>query len=194
MSKAIINEEQLQNIIQESIREVLNEWEWLDKIANKIGGAYGGMWNGINNAKNSFYAARDFKRAENKNTDPYAKYYNSANTFTFRGKKVNGSKEFGDMVRAQGGRRNTYRDDRKEFFGRKYHNARQNYMNSDEFIGFRDRNNANANNLAPNPDMTQNTQQNNNKKKRKKKNNRGNGQQGGQQQPPIQPQGGQTNP
>ena len=190
MSKMILKEEELQNIIQESIREVLSEENWLDKIAYM----HQGLLNKYNNAKNRYDAARDFKRAENRTTDPYAQYYDSANTFTFNGQQVRGSQEFGDMIRSQG--RGRYRWDRIGFLGDKYDAARRNYMNSDNFIGRRpstantDNADVNTNNvgLAPNPDIGQNI--NPNKKKKKKRKNKKNG----GQQPPVQPQGGQTNP
>jgi hypothetical protein len=185
MAKMTISESRLQELINESIYEVLNEWEWLDKVTSKVGDIHQGVLNGINNAKNKYWAARDFKRAENKATDPYAQFYDSANTFTFNGKTVNGSEEFGDMIRAQGGRRDTYRQDRRNYLGGKFSQSRQNYENSSNFIG-----------VSPHPGLAQNTpntQNNQNKKKRRKKK-KNNGQQQGGQQQPVQPQGGQQQP
>jgi hypothetical protein len=193
MAKMIISENRLQELINESIYEVLNEWEWLDKVASKVGDIHQGVLNGINNAKNKYWAARDFKRAENRTTDPYAQYYDSANTFTFNGKTVNGSEEFGDMIRSQGGRRDTYRQDRINYLGGKFSQSRQNYENSSNFIG-----------VSPHPGLAQNTQntqntqnaqntQNNQNKKKRRKKKKNNGQQQGGQQP-VQPQGGQQQP
>ena len=185
MAKMTISENRLQELINESICEVLNEWEWLDKVASKVGNIHQGVLNGINNAKNKYWAARDFKRAENKATDPYAQFYDSANTFTFNGKTVNGSEDFGDMVRAQGGRRDTYRQDRINYLGGKFSQSRQNYENSSNFIG-----------VSPHPGLAQNTQntQNNQNKKKRRNNKKNNGTQQGGHQQPVQPQGGQRRP
>ena len=89
------------------------------------------------------------------------------------------------MVRAQGGRRDTYRQDRINYLGGKFSQSRQNYENSSNFIG-----------VSPHPGLAQNTQntQNNQNKKKRRNNKKNNGTQQGGHQQPVQPQGGQRRP
>lgn len=74
MAKIVIKEERLQELIQESIEEVLLEWGWLDNIADKAGRAVQSVRTGFRNAARSFNAGKNYIKDLNKDYNEYSRY------------------------------------------------------------------------------------------------------------------------
>ena len=66
MSKMVISEERLQELVRESIYEVLNESEFDEGFGHWLGQTYQGIKNKWNNFKKDFNAGRDKARFDNK--------------------------------------------------------------------------------------------------------------------------------
>ena len=79
MAKMNINEERLQELIQESIYEVLEEWKWLNNIADKAGRAFQNVKTGFRQAKRSFDAGRNYVRDKHKDFNEYERYGDKEN-------------------------------------------------------------------------------------------------------------------
>jgi hypothetical protein len=74
MTKITINESRLHELIQESIYEVLNEWQWLDNISRKLGAGYQNIKTGLRHATRSFNAGRNDIRDKHKDFNEYAPF------------------------------------------------------------------------------------------------------------------------
>ena len=74
MSKMVISEERLQELVRESIYEVLNENEFDERFGHWLGQIYQGARNRWNNFKKDFNAGRDKARFDNKDYNAYSHY------------------------------------------------------------------------------------------------------------------------
>lgn len=74
MSKMVISEERLQELVRESIYEVLNESEFDEGFGHWLGQTYQGIKNKWNNFKKDFNAGRDKARFDNKDYNGYSHY------------------------------------------------------------------------------------------------------------------------
>lgn len=81
MAKMIISENRLQELIQESIYEVLQEAQYDEGLGHWLGNAYQTMKNKWNNFKGEFNAGRNKARWDNRDYDPYSRYGSEANNF-----------------------------------------------------------------------------------------------------------------
>ena len=207
MAKMIISENRLQELIQESIYEVLQEAQYDEGIGTLLG-------NGVRNAKklpskiknswNSF--KNDFNTAKNNepqdNQDAIGKPRSLAGLYGYAKERYwQKKKDWEDKVAAGSNyARHKYkdRDVVRDEYGQEMADNIRDYgtepYRQDRLNNWRAQRGLEPQGVQPHPALaqnTQNTQNNQNKKKRRKKNN---GQQQGGQQQPVQPQGGQQKP
>ena len=170
MAKMIISENRLQELIQESIYEILEEGQYDESFGHWLGNKFQTARNKVRNFVNDFKAGQNDAREQNKDYNPYSIY---------------GDRE--DVVRRMGN--GAYSNYRYDLETRRNQKARGEIQNSTQDVQQMQNNNG----VQPHPALAQNTQnsQNKNKRRKKKKNN---GQQQGGQQRPVQPQGGQQRP
>lgn len=79
MSKMIISENRLQELINESIYEVLNESEFDEGFGHWLGQTYQGIKNRWNNFRKDIEAGRDKARFDNKDYNGYSHYGDQEN-------------------------------------------------------------------------------------------------------------------
>lgn len=79
MSKMIISENKLQELIQDSIYEVLNESEFDEGFGHWLGQTYQGIKNRWNNFRKDIEAGRDKARFDNKDYNGYSHYGDQEN-------------------------------------------------------------------------------------------------------------------
>ena len=78
MSKMIISENKLQELIQDSIYEVLMENNTDERLGHTLGKWWGGIRNGVKNFKNDFKAGVDYKDYQNNQQDSYSYFGDEA--------------------------------------------------------------------------------------------------------------------
>lgn len=78
MSKMIISENKLQELIQDSIYEVLMENNTDERLGHTLGKWWGGIRNGVKNFKNDFKAGVDYKDYQNSQQDSYSYFGDEA--------------------------------------------------------------------------------------------------------------------
>ena len=171
MAKMTISENRLQELINESICEVLQEAQYNEGFGHWLGNKFQTARNKVRNFVNDFKAGQNDAREQNKDYNPYGIY---------------GDRE--DAVRRMGN--GAYPNYRYDLETRRNQKARGEIQNSTQDA----QQTQNNNGVQPHPALAQNAQntQNNQNKRRKKKKN--NGQPRGGQQRPVQPQGSQQRP
>lgn len=88
MAKNLISEERLEQLIKESIYEVLSEGQYDEGLGRWLGNAYQWARNKWNNFKGDFKAGRNYQRYQNRDYDPYSAYGDDAdNIRNFGGKE-----------------------------------------------------------------------------------------------------------
>ena len=214
MAKMIISENRLQELIQESIYEVLQESQYDESIGTLLG-------NGVRNAKklpskiknswNSF--KNDFNTAKNNepqdNQGTTGKPRSLAGLYGYAKERYwQKKKDWEDKV-AAGVNYAHYKYKDRDVVGDEYGQEMANNIRDygtepyrqDRLNNWRAQRGLEPQGIQPHPALaqniqtqnTQNTQNNQNKKKRRKKKKNNGPQQGGPQQP-VQPQGGQQQP
>ena len=198
MAKMIISENRLQELINESIYEVLQETQYNEGIGTVLG-------NGVRNAKklpskiknswNSF--KNDFNTAKNNepqdNQDVTGKPRSLAGLYGYAKERYwQKKKDWGDKVAAGGNyARHKYkdRDVVRDEYGQEMANNIRDYgtepYRQDRLNNWRAQRGLEPQGVQPHPALAQNAQNNQNKRHKKKKNN---GQQQGVQQQPVQQQ------
>lgn len=204
MAKMTISENRLQELIQESICEVLQESQYDESIGTLLG-------NGVRNAKklpskiknswNSF--KNDFNTAKNNepqdNQDATGKPRSLAGLYGYAKERYwQKKKDWEDKV-AAGVNYAHYKYKDRDVVGDEYGQEMANKIRDygtepyrqDRLNNWRAKRGLEPQGVQPHPALAQNAQNNQNKRRKKKKNN---GQQQGVQQQPVQPQGGQRQP
>lgn len=204
MAKMIISENRLQELIQESIYEILEEGQYDESIGTLLG-------NGVRNAKklpskiknswNSF--KNDFNTAKNNepqdSQDAIGKPRSLAGLYGYAKERYwQKKKDWKDKV-AAGVNYAHYKYKDRDVVGDEYGQEMANNIRDygtepyrqDRLNNWRAQRGLEPQGVQPHPALAQNAQNNQNKRRKKKKNN---GQQQGGQQQPVQPQGGQRQP
>ena len=78
MTKNLISEERLEQLIEESIYEVLSEGQYDEGLGRWLGNAYQWARNKWNNFKGDFNAGRNYQRYKNRDYDSYEPYGDEA--------------------------------------------------------------------------------------------------------------------
>lgn len=78
MAKNLISEERLEQLIKESIYEVLSEGQYDEGLGRWLGNAYQWARNKWNNFKGDFNAGRNYQRYKNRDYDSYEPYGDEA--------------------------------------------------------------------------------------------------------------------
>ena len=200
----IISENRLQELIQESIYEALQESQYDESIGTLLG-------NGVRNAKklpskiknswNSF--KNDFNTAKNNepqdNQGTTGKPRSLAGLYGYAKERYwQKKKDWEDKVAAGVNYAHYKYKDRDvvgDEYGQEMADNIRNYgtepYRQDRLNNWRAQRGLGPQGVQPHPALAQNAQNNQNKRRKKKKNN---GQQQGGQQQPVQPQGGQQQP